>query len=127
MTAASHPPDSNAPQYPRAMETSTSGNTSHSSWWPVGVSAAVFAWWLAAVAWLAIPRYDICAAIYPAPPGCGTTDRVTTGVIASVVMLVLFTALVWLARRFTSNPVIGWIATVVFAIAAVATYRVVLY
>ncbi|MBB5476888.1 hypothetical protein [Micromonospora parathelypteridis] len=62
------------------------------SW--LGVAAAtviaVAAWvgyW-----WLAVPRFDVCAAILPAPAGCGGAARVATATLWTAVIAVLLLA-----------------------------------
>lgn len=51
-----------------------------------GVTIAVI--WFAAVPWGPI----VCPAIYPAPRNCFATDRAGTGLIASVVVLLVYVA-----------------------------------
>lgn len=101
--------------------------TRGSARWPVAAGALIVAVWLGAVAWLAAPRYEVCIAIYPAPAGCVTADRVPTAAVATAVMVAAFAVLVWLARRPGQRSWITWSAVALIACLAVATYRTVLY
>ncbi|MFN3867174.1 MAG: hypothetical protein ACK4MD_10755 [Demequina sp.] len=109
------------------MEQSDRKSLGRSPWWPTGASAAVLIWCLVAIAWLSIPRYEVCPAIYPAPAGCMITDRTSTAVIAAVIMIGLFAGVVVLAKRLAAKPWVAWAATAALAIAAIASYRIVLY
>ncbi|MET7666938.1 hypothetical protein [Micromonospora luteifusca] len=62
------------------------------SW--LGVAAAtviaVAAW--AVFWWLAVPRFDVCPAVLPAPAGCRGADRVGTATLWTVIIAVLLLA-----------------------------------
>ncbi|WP_430497044.1 hypothetical protein ACQRWP_20725 [Micromonospora trifolii] len=47
--------------------------------------------------WLAVPRFDICAAVLPAPAGCRIADRVATATLWTAVVAVLYAATVVVA------------------------------
>lgn len=74
--------------------------------WPATVAAVVLALAGAAVVWfLAVPRFDVCPAIYPAPPGCATADRVGPGLVATGGLVVaLVVAIVLLRTVARSRP-----------------------
>ncbi len=88
------------------------------------VAGAAWAWFW----WLAVPRFDICRAILPAPAGCGGADRVGTAIGWSVAVAVLYVATVTLVllrpggRRWPSL-----VAVAVLGIAALWGARAVLY
>ncbi|GAA0455934.1 hypothetical protein Ade02nite_04750 [Paractinoplanes deccanensis] len=48
--------------------------------------------------WLAVPRHDICAMVYPAPAGCGA-DRVPVAALWTVVTAVLYGIVLFSAGR----------------------------
>ncbi|MBQ1028211.1 hypothetical protein [Micromonospora sp. C95] len=47
--------------------------------------------------WLAVPRYDVCPAVLPAPAGCRSADRVSTATGWTAVVAALLLATVVLA------------------------------
>jgi hypothetical protein len=103
----------------------TPGN---SVWTGVVTATIIFALALAASAWLAIPRADLCVAILPAPPGCRIVDRVPTAVAwASVVAVGWAAVAVSMLRvgRRSLGVVIAFNAALL-AVAALG-YRAVLY
>jgi hypothetical protein len=55
-------------------------------------AVAVAAW--AGFWWLAVPRFDVCAAVLPAPAGCRSADRIGTAVLWSTIVAVLYVATV---------------------------------
>lgn len=74
---------------------------------------------LAAVWLLAVPREVVCPAIYPAPPGCSTQDRVATATVWTVVLLVAWAATVAAGRlRNRVVPSLLVAATIALALAA---------
>ena len=95
--------------------------------WSVAAGAVIVTVWLGAVAWLAVPRYEVCIAIFPAPAGCTTANRAPTAAVATVVMLAAFVVLLWLARRQGDRRWATWSVTALIACLALASYRVVLF
>ena len=53
------------------------------TWPPVVTAVALAVAGLAAIWFLAVPRSGVCPALYPAPPGCGTVNRVQAAWVAS--------------------------------------------
>lgn len=95
--------------------------------WSVAAGAVIVTVWLGAVAWLAVPRHEVCIAIFPAPAGCTTANRVPAAAVGTVVMLAAFVVLLWLARRQGDRSWVTWSVTALVACLAVASYRVVLF
>lgn len=87
----------------------------------------MFAVWLAAVAWLSVPRHDLCIAVAPAPPGCAIADRVPTAIVGAVVMVIVLAVTARLTRKLSDRVRVGWVGFAVVAATAVAGYRVVLF
>ncbi|UWP81768.1 hypothetical protein [Dactylosporangium fulvum] len=76
--------------------------------------------------WLAVPRFNVCAAVLPAPAGCGDRVPIATLWTAIVAVLYVATAIVAFARPHGHR----WpFATAITAltIAALWGYRTVLY
>jgi hypothetical protein len=97
--------------------------------WPLlatatAVAVAAWAWFW----WLAVPRFDICVAVLPAPAGCRSADRVGVATGWSVAVAVLYVATVTLVllrpsgRRWPSL-----VAMAVLGTAALWGVRDVLY
>ncbi|GIJ20510.1 hypothetical protein [Micromonospora lutea] len=90
------------------------------------VGVAVAAW--AGYWWLAVPRYDLCAAVLPAPAGCRSADRVPAATLWTVIVMALLLATAALAvvrpggRRW---PIA--VALAVLAVTALWGFRTVLY
>ncbi|MEV6815751.1 hypothetical protein [Micromonospora sp. NPDC051296] len=88
----------------------------------IAVAAWVGYWWLA------VPRYDICAAVLPAPAGCRIADRIPTATLWTAIVAVLYLATAALA---VVRPRGRWwpfgVGVAVLAIAALWGYRAVLY
>jgi len=94
--------------------------------WPaIATVAAVIA---IIVAWyLAIPRYEVCIAIYPTPPGCGGGHRLPGAGLWTGVLIVT-TGLTYAAALLRRAP--NWMAPVAAALTIVlafAAYFSVLY
>jgi hypothetical protein len=78
--------------------------------------------WLAAVPWGPI----VCPAIYPAPRNCFTADRAGTGLIVTVVVLVIYIATMLLAFVGTrSRRPLVIAGVVLLALAPLVSYLVV--
>ena len=97
--------------------------------WPAVLAATVVAaiGWVA-LWWLAIPRYEICIAIYPASAGCGGADRVADAVLWSIVIAVVY--FVAVAVALTVGRRMWWLnlAAIMALIATAAlSYYLVLY
>ncbi|WP_327034419.1 hypothetical protein [Micromonospora ureilytica] len=98
------------------------------SW--LGVAAAtVIAAAAAAGFWrLAVPRFDVCAAVLPARAGCRIADRVSTATLWTAVVAVLYVATVVVAL---ARPRGRWwplaVGIAVLIVAALWGYRAVLY
>ncbi len=109
--------------------TSGSGGSARVGSWlgiAAAVGVAVLAW--AGYWWLAVPRYDLCAAVLPAPAGCRTADRVPTAALwtAIVAALLLATATLAVVRpRGRWWPFAVGMATL--AVTALWGFRTVLY
>ncbi|MEG3637017.1 hypothetical protein [Micromonospora palythoicola] len=87
---------------------------------------AVLAW--AGYWWLAVPRFDLCAAVLPAPAGCRSADRIPTATLWTVVVALLHLATVVVA--LTQPPGRRWpfaAGVTLLAGAAAYGYRAVLY
>jgi hypothetical protein len=82
-------------------------------WAAVATAAAGLSIWL--VWWLAIPRADVCVAVYPAPPGCPTADRVGIATVWTVIVAVVYVAV--LAALTLRVP--AWVRTVLSALLVV--------
>lgn len=74
---------------------------------------------IAAAWWLALPRYEVCIAIYPAPPGCGVS-RVTPAIIWTLaISIATLIGLAAIARNSRANTELTpWVGPVVFATVA---------
>lgn len=98
------------------------------SWLGVAAATVIAVTAVAAFWWLAVPRYDICAAVLPARAGCRIADRVSTATLWTAVVAVLYvaTVVVALARpRGRWWPLTAGIAVLI--VAALWGYRAVLY
>ncbi|PZG16056.1 hypothetical protein C1I95_18440 [Micromonospora craterilacus] len=98
------------------------------SWFAVAAATviAVTAW--AGYWWLAVPRYDICAAVLPAPAGCRIAGRIPIATLWTAIIAVLYLATAALAvvrPRGRWWPFVAGVA--VLAIAALWGYRAVQY
>lgn len=82
--------------------------------------------WLAAVAWLIVPRGGVCMGVLPAPPGCGADARLLVAGISGLVLLAVGGLLVWGARR-TARAWVAWLGVGVLAVAAMLSYYAVMY
>ncbi|MGC4863956.1 hypothetical protein ACLQ3B_00785 [Micromonospora sp. DT53] len=98
------------------------------SWLGVAAATVIAAAATAGFWWLAVPRFDVCAAVLPAPAGCRIAARVSTATLwtAVVVVLCVTTVVVALVRPHGR----WWPLAVGFAVLIVAAfrgYRAVLY
>lgn len=92
--------------------------------WPaIVVASAIGAWAISMIWWLAIPRYEICAAIYPAPPGCAGAARELAAISWTILIVALYAALI--AVSLTAGRSKRWpvgFGLALLAIAAIAGY-----
>ncbi len=99
------------------------------SWLGVAAATVIAAAAAAGFWWLAVPRFDVCAAVLPAPAGCRIADRVSTATLWTAVVAVLYVATVVVAL---ARPPHGrwWrlaVGIAVLIVAALWGYRAVLY
>jgi len=92
--------------------------------WGLVIAATLLAAGTIAVIWLAAVPWGpmVCPAIYPAPRNCFEADRAITGVLVTIVVLVVWIATVLLALvgRRRRGPVIAGV--VLLALAPVLSY-----
>lgn len=97
-------------------------------WLEVGVATVIAVAASASFWWLAVPRYDLCTAILPAPAGCRIADRVPAATLWTAIVAVLYVATCAVTvtrprdRRWPSA-----VAIAVLIVAALWGYRAVLY
>ncbi|MBQ1020912.1 hypothetical protein KBX71_23970 [Micromonospora sp. D93] len=98
------------------------------SWLGVAAATVIAAAAAAGFWWLAVPRFDVCAAVLPARAGCRIAGRVSTATLWTAVVVVFYvaTVVVALARpRGRWWPLAVGIALLI--VAALWGYRAVLY
>lgn len=95
------------------------------AWAVATVGVLIATGWTAALIWVAYPRYSICPAIYPAPPGCSDRMAVAVPWVAAE-WLALAVALVILRLR-SGRPLWAVTALALVLLVGAAGYRAVLF
>ncbi|MGC4815179.1 hypothetical protein ACLQ29_32100 [Micromonospora sp. DT228] len=97
------------------------------SWLGVTVATVTAATATVGFWWLAVPRFDVCAAVLPAPAGCQIADRVATATRWTTVVAVLYAATVVALARPRGRWWPMAVGITVLIVAALWGYRAVRY